>query len=66
MFGMNVTEIGDSASIWAFVIVACALSVCSAIGWSLWRQMGWFRELGQNWGEKLGVREESEKVGAYI
>jgi Mg2+ and Co2+ transporter CorA len=66
IFGMNVTEIGDSASIWVFVIVACALSVCSAIGWFLWRQMGWFKELGQNWGEKFGIRKESEKVGAYI
>jgi hypothetical protein len=34
---MNVKEIGDSASIWAFVIIACALTMCSGFGWFLWR-----------------------------
>jgi Mg2+ and Co2+ transporter CorA len=37
IFGMNVKEIGDSASIWAFVIIACALTMCSGFGWFLWR-----------------------------
>lgn len=36
IFGMNVKEIGETASIWAFVIIACALTVCSGLGWFLW------------------------------
>jgi Mg2+ and Co2+ transporter CorA len=64
IFGMNVTEIGDSASIWVFVIVACALSVLSGIGWWLWRRLGRFRQLGEKMGTKF--KHRNEKVGDYL
>ena len=64
IFGMNVTEIGDSASIWVFVIVACALSVLSGIGWWLWRRLGLFRQLGGKLETKF--KQRNEKVGDYL
>jgi hypothetical protein len=47
IFGMNVKEIGESASIWAFVIIACALTACSGLGWFIWHApwKAWGRSL---------------------
>jgi len=59
IFGMNVKEIGESTSIWAFVIIACALTACAGLGWLLWRAP-W-----QKWWKDLGLPVSQERDKAY-
>lgn len=61
IFGMNVKEIGESTSIWAFVTIACALTMCSGLGWFLWRapwKKWWFN---LRWSLKIPVSERERK-----
>ena len=61
IFGMNVKEIGDSASIWAFVISACALTMCSGFGWFLWRApwKQWVSRI--RWNLKIPVSQKERR-----
>jgi hypothetical protein len=58
---MNVKEIGESTSVWAFVIIACALSVGSGLGWVLWRApwKTWGNRL--RWELKIPVSQKERK-----
>ena len=63
IFGMNVKEIGDSASIWAFVIIAGVLSACSGLGWFLWRAPWKKWAHGLRWSLKIPITQrEREKI----